>query len=93
MGVRGSPSGKNFNLVGTSEIKEAVRIRNTEVYCIVRCAHENLHIIHHSESRTGVCCGALVKVMAVYNCTFHFLQQLTVVCKQQDSGNKIKIQL
>jgi hypothetical protein len=93
MGVRGSPSSKNFNRDGTSEINEAVRVRNTEVYIIVRCAHENLHIVRHSESRTGVCCGALVKVMAICKYTIHFLQQLPEVCKQQDSANKIKIRL
>jgi hypothetical protein len=39
----------------TSEIREGVRIRNTELYSIVRCPHENLHIVYHSEIRTGVC--------------------------------------
>jgi len=54
-GVRGSSSSKNFNRNGTSEIKEAIRVRNTQVYSIVRCPYENLHIVDHSESRTGVC--------------------------------------
>jgi hypothetical protein len=30
------------------------------VCSIVRFPHENLHIVDHSESRTGVWCGALV---------------------------------
>jgi len=59
-GVQGSPSSKNFNWDGTSEIKGATRVRNTHVCSIVRFPHENLHTVDHSESRTGVWCSALV---------------------------------
>ena len=41
--------------IGRSEMKEAVRVRNTQVCSIVRCTDENPHIVRHSESRTGVC--------------------------------------
>lgn len=91
MRVRRSHSSEVFDRDGTFRyMKEAVRVRNIEVYTVVSCPRGNLH--DYQTGRRGITEVCQQSEQQAESSQTHrlFITQLTGLYNKKDSGNKVR---